>query len=151
MKKTVFKLLPVLLIALMGTVVWSCDDDKDETITATELPAQAKAFISQYFPAAKVVKAQKDHDEYEVTLSDGTEMDFDKAGEWTDVDAPVGVVLPKGFYPEAIDNYLTDNFITAGINEISKEKGGYEIELTTGTEMHFTAIGEFILMDQNQI
>lgn len=151
MKKTALKLLPLLLMTVLTTALWSCDDDNDEVITSNELPVQAKTFITQYFPTAKVVTAQKDKDEYDVVLSDGTKIEFDRAGEWQDVDAPMGVTIPTGFYPAAIDTYLTDNLITAGINEISKEKGGYEIELTTGTELHFSADGSFIRTNQNQI
>ena len=50
------------------------------------LPAKAKAFIETYFPAERCVYAERDRDdgrrEYEVKLSDGTEIDFHATGDW---------------------------------------------------------------------
>lgn len=147
MKKLV-KFFPMLLIALVGSMMFmSCDDDKDESITTDVLPAQAKEFIRQYFPAANVVSAVKDHDEYEVTLSEGTHIDFDMKGEWKDVEAAIGKTIPSGFYPEAIDTYVSTNFEGVGINEISKERRGYDVELVTGTDLMFDSEGTFIGVD----
>lgn len=148
MKKFV-KFLPVLLVALAGSMMlWSCDDDKDEPISSEELPATAKTFIQQYFPTATIVTTTKDKDDYEVVLSEGTRIDFNKTGEWTDVDAAVGKTIPSGFYPEAIDSYVSANFSRIGINEISKETIGYDVELTTGTDLLFSYEGNFLGYDQ---
>ena len=69
------------------------------------------------------------------------------SGEWTDVDAPLNEELPTGFYPEAIDTYLLANMDGAGINEISKERYGYDVELVTGTDLRFDSEGKFIRYD----
>lgn len=142
--KKMFKLLPLLLIAVLGLTFQSCDDDKDEAIQSSQLPSNAKEFINQYFPSLQIVSSQKDKNDYEVILSDGTSIDFNKKGEWTDVDAALGKSLPTGFYPAAIDSYIAQNFQGLGINEISKDKRGYEVELVTGTEMMFSYDGTFI-------
>ena len=147
--KRFLRFLPFLLLAVAGSAtLCSCsDDDKDEFVDTDTLPAQAKTFIAQYYPSAKVVLAQKDKDEYEVTLSEGTRIDFDKAGEWTDVDAPAGKTVATGFYPEAIDTYVNTNFAGSGINEISKEQKGSDVELTNGIDLVFSYDGTFISFD----
>lgn len=97
----------------------------------------------------EIMTTQREKDEYEVTLSDGTVIDFDKSGEWKDVDAAMGQSLPTGFYPAAIDNYIAANYAGAGINEISKERRGYDVELVTGQDLVFNAQGEFITIDKD--
>lgn len=147
MKKFV-KFIPMLLVAVIGCMMlWSCDD-KDEPISDNALPSQAKTFIQQYFPSATIVSANKDKDEYEVVLSEGTRIDFNKSGEWTDVNAAIGKTIPSGFYPEEIDTYVAANFEGIGINEISKEKRGYDVELVTGTDLLFNYDGAFIGFDR---
>lgn len=146
MKKT-FKLLSLLLVAMMGFGFMSCSDDKDEAITSNELPSEVKAFVTQYFPSSTIVSAQKDKNEYEVVLSEGTRIEFDKKGVWQDVDAAIGQTVPSGFYPSAIDEYISSTTMGTGINEISKVKRGYEVELLGGLEMLFDHDGQFISYD----
>lgn len=145
--KKILKWLPLLLVTVVfGAVAAACDDD-DKVIGENELPESAKTFVSTYFAPAKVATVYKDGNEYEVMLSDGVRIDFNKSGEWTDVDAPLNEELPTGFYPEAIDTYLLANMDGAGINEISKERYGYDVELVTGTDLRFDSEGKFIRYD----
>lgn len=146
--KKILKFLPLLLIAVMGLSLTACgDDDKDEPVPAEQLPVGAREFISNYFPTAKILSSQKDKDEYEVTLSEGTRIDFNLNGEWMDVDAAAGKTVPSGFYPSAIDTYISDNFEGSGINEISKEGKGYDVELLDGRDLLFGYDGNFISYD----
>lgn len=147
MKKFI-KFLPMFLLAVVGSMMLYSCDDKDEPISSDSLPTQAKTFLQQYYPAATVVSTTKDKDDYEVILSEGTRIDFNKAGEWTDVDAAIGKTIPSGFYPAGIDTYVSTNFQGIGINEISKETRGYDVELVTGTELMFSYDGAFIGFDR---
>lgn len=142
--KKFFRIWPVMVLALLGLSVAACDDDKDDSIDPEKLPSQVTAFISAYFPSESIVSTRKDNNEYEVTLSDGTEIEFNKEGQWTDVDAVAGNTIPSGFYPEAIDTYVATNYSATGINEISKELYGYDVELVTGKDLSFTAEGTFL-------
>lgn len=69
------------------------------------LPAKAKAFIETYFPAERCVYAERDRDdgrrEYEVKLSDGTEIDFHATGDWKKVECEYSFV-PAGIVPQTI-------------------------------------------------
>ncbi len=147
MKKTL-RFLPFLLVALMAVTLWSCDDDDDDVkITEQQLPSQAKQFLTQYYPTYNVRKVTKDDKEYEVVLSNNHKVDFDLAGEWTDVDAPKGQTIPNGFYPADIDIYLDENLNGTGINEISKEIYGYDVELINGRDLRFSQTGAFLGYD----
>lgn len=85
------KFLWGMLIALMMAGMQSCENNTNfGNISPNKLPNAAKSFIEQYFADQTIVAAEKEMDDgqivYEVTLSDGTELDFDENGEWTDVD-----------------------------------------------------------------
>lgn len=148
MFKKLMKIMPLLLIAVVGTAAASCSD-KDEPIDPSKLPANAQTFVTTYYPSATIVTSKKDGNEYEVLLSDGTKIDFDKSGEWKDVDATVGMTIASGFYPAAIDTYVATNYPGTGINEISKEKRGYDVELLTGLDLRFNTAGEFQSIDRD--
>ena len=149
MMKKILKFLPIFLVGFVAAIAFTaCDDDDDDPITATELPANAKAFLNTYFPGVDIVTATKDKDEYDVALGNGYSVDFDKAGEWKDVDAPVGETVPSGFYPAAIDTYLTEHNPGDGINEISKDKSGYDVDLVSGIDVVFNADGVFVRYDK---
>lgn len=152
MKKTI-KLFALLVLALFATTtLWSCDNDHEELVGSSELPATALKFINTYYPAAKVASIVKDKDdhlhEYEVTLSNVHKLTFDSKGEWQKVDAPMGQTIPSGFYPSAIDQYVLESAGALGINEISKEKYGFEVDLINGLELKFNLEGVFIGIDQ---
>lgn len=147
--KRIIKLMSVLLVACIALGAMSCKDDKEEPVNPATLPDQATTFISTYFSTANIVSAVSDKNKYEVLLSDGTRIDFDKDGNWKDVDAAAGKTVPTGFYPAAIDNYVIATAPQAGINEISKEVRGYDVELTTGVNWHFDLEGTFVGVDHD--
>ena len=145
--KRILKWLPLLLVTVVFGAVAAAGDDDDKVISENELPVSARTFVSTYFAPAKVATVYKDRSEYEVMLSDGVRIDFNKSGEWTDVDAPLNKELPTGFYPETIDTYLLANMDGAGINEISKERYGYDVELVNGIDLRFDSQGKFLRYD----
>lgn len=142
--KKFMRFLPILLIAVVGAMIFTSCDDKDEPIAQDKLPTKAQNFILQYFPDATMISAQKDKNKYEVVLSEGTCIEFDKDGEWLDVEAIYGNTVPSGFYPMSIDTHVNAYYNGAGINEISKEKGGYDVELTNGIELLFNSDGLYL-------
>ena len=121
---------------LAGLLVFqSCEEHK---ISPDKLPEAAKTFITF---------AEKEKDDgvvkYNVRLSDGTEIDFDKDGVWTSVDCEFSV-LPDGILPASISEYITANYPQAKAYKADKELGGYEVTITGGLELLFNSAGEFI-------
>lgn len=146
--KKLLRLIPFVLIALAGAAAFSaCSDDDDQIVGNDQLPVIAKNFLGQYYPNATVVSVHKDKSDYDVILSDGTHIDFDHSGNWTDVDAPTGKTVAQGFYPAAIDTYVSANYPSDGINEISKDKGNYDVDLISGIDLVFNSDGTYVGID----
>lgn len=127
------KFLWGMLIALMMAGMQSCENNTNfGNISPNKLPNAAKSFIEQYFADQTIVAAEKEMDDgqivYEVTLSDGTELDFDENGEWTDVDCQNRQV-PDGIVPEKIRSYVATNYPDNFIVEIEHKYNRYRIEL----------------------
>lgn len=116
---------------------------------AQALPNAITAFIKQQFPNATVVGVEPDHDhgglEYDVYLSDGTQLDFDANNQWEKVECMRGV--PAFFVPKAIASYVKGTYQNVAITKINKELHGYDIELANGMELSFDRSGRFLGMD----
>lgn len=111
-------------------------------ITKAELPKAAQSFIASHFPGDNVRKAEKEQGrrgmEYEVDLASGAEIDFRDNGDWKEVKAARGKAVPAAIVPAAISKYVAANFKGQTIVEISRKRGGYEVELSNGTELKLT-------------
>ncbi|EKY12580.1 hypothetical protein HMPREF9075_00295 [Capnocytophaga sp. oral taxon 332 str. F0381] len=109
------------------------------------LPKPANEFIKTYFPQAKVQEVEKeDHNGgFEAKLSDKTEIKFDQAGNWTQVDGEDGNTIPTGFFPQSIDDYVRQKgFLIEGIK---KTNTGYKVDLIgSHTDLYFNHNGDLI-------
>lgn len=143
------KLLLVLAIILgISSGVYAKDTYAHD---ASVLPKAAQTTLAQNLKAkVSVVKIDKDFgriSEYEVILDDGTEITFDKNGNWENVEVNVSKSVPSGFIPKAIADYVKKNQKGARIVGIEKERNGYEIELSNGVDMKFDKNGGFLRYD----
>lgn len=116
------------------------------------LPKAAKTVLAQNFKAGvSVVKLDKDFGhvrEYEVVLTDGTEISFDRDGNWENVEVNINKSVPSGIVPNAISSYVKQNQPKQKIVGIEKERGGYEVALSNGIEMKFDKSGQFVKYDR---
>ena len=139
--------LVALLCMLLQSVTCLADD---KIIPVEQLPAPAKTFVKKYFPQATIEYATKDTEfmgtTYEVRLSDGTEGDFDKKGNWDNVDCKTKAV-PASLVPAAIAQYVKAHYPNTVIVKIDKERGGYEIELSNDLDLKFNSKGKLIGID----
>ena len=102
MKKLFF-----LLVMMIGLSVQAMAKDVI-TRDVNQLPQAARIVIQKNFPKAKLsyIKIDKDFLEaatYEVIFEDGTQVEFNSKGEWTEVDCKLNAV-PAAFIPTAIKN-----------------------------------------------
>ena len=139
--------LVALLCMLLQSVTCLADD---KIIPVEQLPAPAKTFVKKYFPQATIEYATKDTEfmgtTYEVRLSDGTEVDFDKKGNWDNVNCKTKAV-PASLVPAAIAQYVKAHYPNTVIVKIDKERGGYEIELSNDLDLKFNSKGKLIGID----
>ena len=136
------KLLMALVCLMMSAVCFA----DDFPIPVEQLPAAAKTFVQKTFPGKKIIYAEKDNGKYEARLDDGTEIDFDRKGNWDKVDCHVTPV-PAALVPAAIQQYVSANFATEVITKIDKERYGFEIELSNDLDLKFNKAGALIGMD----
>lgn len=147
MKKVILNVFAMLALVLTAT---SCD--KEKVIQESELPSKASAFISENFSNATVSHVKKEKEgwfgkEFSVYLADGTELTFDKGGDWTKVDGAGNSPIPTGFVPASIVNYVNEKYPNAPINSIEKNKKSYDVELTNDLDLVFDSNGNFVRID----
>lgn len=115
------------------------------------LPEAARTTISKHFNAkVSVVKIDKDWgrvSEYEVVLTDGSEITFDRSGNWKDIETAHAVAVPAAFIPDGVKSYITKNHPGTHVVGIDKEKSGYEVELSNGVDLKFNRNGQFVRYD----
>lgn len=147
MKRIVLSFSTFIFVALSAASC-SSDDNNSETIVQTsELPSQSKSFLETYFLGYPIVQIQRDarsvDEYYEVRLTDGTQVDFDKDGMWTEVDGN-GRSLPTSFIHANIVTYVNSNYPSASIESIGKEIYGFNVDLTNNLNLRFSGEGIFL-------
>ena len=135
MKKLLFLLFGLFLI--QGTI----KADNDKLIQYKELPQQAQAFVKQHFDetAVALVKMETDFFDksYEIIFSNGDKLEFDKNGDWKEVDCRY-TALPTSIIPTQIKNYVSKNYPDIKIIKIEKKRrGDIEVDLSNRLELTF--------------
>ncbi len=130
----------LFLVALMCMIMSATTFASDRVITANQLPATAQTFINQTFPGATIMYAEIDDGKYEVHLNDGTEINFDRKGNWDKVDCKLKAV-PAHLIPATIASNVETQFSGTVITKIDKERYGDEIELSNGLDLKFNRQG----------
>lgn len=135
-------------MSLMMSV--ACARDK-VTQDTSQLPAEAREMIKQHFPDASISYLSIDNDAfiidgYDVRLSDGTELEFNGKGQWTNVECKQQTV-PATLIPEAIQKYLGRHYPDLRVVEIQHKRRGYELKLANGLEVEFDNQGNFRRLD----
>ena len=119
---------------------------------ASDLPMAAQTVLKNNFKASvSHIKIEKDFgkvSEYDVILTDGSEITFDRNGNWKEIEVKSSSSIPSGLIPEAIAVYVKANQKKVKITGIEKNRSGYEVELSNGVEMKFDSNGKFLRYDK---
>ena len=122
----------------------------DKPISVNTLPAKALTLVRQDFNTEKVRLATSETGvisrSYDVVLQNGTKLEFDKKGNLTEIDCKQGIV-PVELIPQAITNYLKDNYAGQSVKKIEINKNEYEVELTNGLDLTFNKHFQLIDID----
>ncbi len=122
----------------------------NKPIKTADLPEKIQDFIAMYFPDSKISYALYDKElfdsNYEVVLTTSEKLDFDKHGEWKEVDCEHGAV-PAEIVPPFITETVAIEFNAEPIVVIERSKRHYEIELKSGLDIKFNKKGEIIEVD----
>ena len=138
-------LLSIVCLCLFNVSVFA-DDDKPTTVA--QMPQAAQQFISKYFLGKKVSLAKVDNGildkSYDVIFTNGDKVEFDRKGNWTDVDCKYSVV-PVGIVPTEIVKSVKSKYPDAKIIQIERDNRHYDVDLSNGWELKYNK--QFKLVD----
>lgn len=138
--------LLIIFALLIGVFTASARDNYSHN--PADLPNSAQVILKNNFKAeVSHIKIEKNFGkikEYDVVLTDGTEITFDSHGNWKEIEVRQNASVPSSLVPKAITDYVKQTQKKAKITGIEKERSGYEIELSNGVEMKFNLEGQFI-------
>lgn len=141
----------LLAAGLIAAVAFSGMARDNYSRNADVLPTVAQELLKKNFKAdVSFVKEEKSMgriSEYEVVLTDGTEVTFDAKGNWRDVEASAKRGVPESMVPAAIAGYVKQNHKNTVIVSIDKERNHYDVELSNGIDIVFDANGTFVRYD----
>ena len=129
------KLFILIMTALIAIPVFA----EERPISAEQLPAKVQTFRAEYFKGNKIAKAQ-----IEQRAADGTKLQFNRAGNWTEVKRKNSAV-PDALIPEKILSYVKATYPDAYIKMIEHDDRLYEIDLSNNIKMTFSS--SFRLLD----
>ena len=132
MKKIIF----TLVVSLFAFAAFA----QDMPIQPNQLPANAQSFISSTFSGATIVAAQKDRDEFEAALNNGTKITFALNGEWDSIESYS--VLPAGILPAPVE--ATANAQGGNIVKIDRDFGYFDVKLQNNIELKIDNNGKIL-------
>lgn len=123
----------------------------DAHVRTSTLPQNLLNYITENYPNLTIYKAEiEDNGNYEVTLSDDTELIFNAQGDFLGIDDDSEDdfgdehVQPSNL-PQNILDFISANFSGVGIEEAELENNGnYEIKLENDMELIFDGDGNFL-------
>ena len=80
-----FYMKKIAMIAVVLVMALAAVSARDKIVSADQLPKTAQDFISAHFAGKTVQYVEMDFNEFEVQLSDRTEIEFGGNGEWESV------------------------------------------------------------------
>ena len=147
--KRIFRKL-MIAICCMVSCNMAANAGNDKPIAVNALPVKAQTLLSNHFNNQKVMLATIESGvvsrSYDVVLQNGTKLEFDKKGNLTEIDCKQGIV-PVQLIPQAIKNYLKDNYAGQSVKKIEMNKNEYEVELTNGLDLTFNKHFQLIDID----
>lgn len=147
--KRIFRIL-MIAICCMVSCNMEANAGNDKPISVNALPAKAQTLLNNHFNSQKVMLATIESGvvsrSYDVVLQNGTKLEFDKKGNLTEINCKQGIV-PALLIPQAIKNYLKDNYAGQSVKKIEMNKNEYEVELTNGLDLTFNKHFQLIDID----
>lgn len=143
MKKIVVLFVSMLVLATTASA------GNDKPIQVSQLPQTAQQFIKKYFGDRKVAFAKEESDfrkSYEIAFKNGDKIEFDRKGEWTDIDCKYSAV-PAGIVPAQIVAYIAENYPDSQVVQIEKDSRSTEVKLDNRMEIKFDKQYRVIEMD----
>ena len=143
MKKSVIFVLSLVLAICLPLQLKA---DNDRVITFDRLPATAQAMLKQNFADKTPLAITADRDDYKVMYQSGEKVEFDKKGNWKDIECK-GSQVPANLIPAEITASVNAKFPGATITEIDRDRRGYSVKLSNGLELEFNKKFRIVELD----
>lgn len=121
----------ILLLVVMMTMGFQAKADHDQVIPFNQMPEAAQAFLKQHFANKVPLVVTVDWDDYTIRYESGEKVEFDKNGNWKEIDCRSSLV-PTELIPEVIKTNIASTFTGAMILKIDRNRRGYEVKLNNG-------------------
>lgn len=140
------KKILLALVAVMAVFTVSARDSYSRDVNV--LPAAARTTLKSNFKSdvnhIKIDKSLGRVSEYDVVLNDGTEITFDRSGNWKEIEVKRSGEVPAFFVPQLMAKYIGQYQKGSKIVGLEKKRTGYDVELSNGVEMRFDKDGKFV-------
>jgi len=122
------KVIWAISLFMFSTTIFA----KDIKVKVSNLPAGVTTFVKKFYPSAKIksVSQESDDKDYNLKLSEGSELEFGQNGEWIEVKAKKDI--PAGMLPMGITNYVKKMYPGKTVKSVEHSKPGYDIKLSNG-------------------
>lgn len=143
----------ILIIAIMALfTAFACYARDVISHDPSVLPQSARALVETHFPDVQINHIKIDHhtfggNEYDVVLTNGTEIDFDSKGNIEEIDCGRMGIIPKALIKKEILDYVTSKYQGQNIIKYEIKRNGYEVELQSGLDLEFNKQGAFMRVD----
>lgn len=121
----------------------------DRPVTIEQLPAQAKAFLTEYYPEELVLYSTKDDDiilpDFNVVLENGVRLEFYNNGALKKVEALNGV--PVKLIPPQIVEFVKARYPDTHFISYDVDRRDYEVTLSNRLDLTFTKNFHLIEID----
>lgn len=130
--KKLISILAVLVLTMSMAVM----ADNDRVITFDKLPQAAQTLLKANFANKVPVAVTADRDDYMVIYQSGEKVEFDKKGNWKELNCKTSSV-PAALIPAQITNHVNATFPGATIVKIERDRRGYEVKLNNGMDIEY--------------
>lgn len=135
-----------LLLVGMMLISFNAKADHDQVITFDQMPEAAQALLKQYFANKVPLVVTVDWDDYTIRYESGEKVEFDKNGNWKEIDCRSSIV-PTELIPKEIKTNIASTFPGAVILKIDRNRRGYEVKLDNGLEVEYSPTFQVIDID----
>ena len=111
-------------------------------VQLSSIPQNAQNFIKQHFANVKVTFIERDWDDIEVYLENGTQIDFFPNGDWKEVKCYGN--MPATILPANVMNTIKITYPNAAIIKIEKQFTTFEIKLNNMMELYIDNNGQLL-------
>ena len=143
------KIIALLAVALVASMAWA--EDLEKKVSLQELPEKAQEFLNTYFEGVKVKKVIKTTDaytfveEFDVYLSNKTQIEFDMVGAWNEITLKnKKVEMPRFIYPNRVIDTIDNQYADKKIVKVSNDGMEYDIKFKDGSEVTINALGKIL-------